>query len=234
MISINISNFLKQKMREGNINRKELSLKTNLSYNSIRNLEQGNKQNPSVETILKVADYFNTSIDEVVTNKKTNVIPIIKVSAQEAILKLKEFIKNKLQQNNIKPHVLAKSIGVGYETINDFIHPIPKKQSLGTATVFKIADHWDVSIDEMIGRTIPVKELNILKPLETISKKTVSSKPSIVGISNISDIKNIEKIKAAMTSLSNKSNIDSKSSKPVSPVAKLNASRNKKDDTPSR
>ena len=37
-----------------------------------------------------------------------------------------------------------------------------------------------------------------------------------------------------MTSLSNKSNIDSKSSKPVSPVAKLNASRNKKDDTPSR
>jgi len=201
----------------------------------LHKLLHASNPNPTLHTILKIANAFSSTLDDVLGRKSKQFTKIKQSKTiEESSFDLKKYINNYITRHDINPVNLAHSLGLGTDTIRDFTHFNSKKKSLSANTIVKLADHWDVSIDEMIGRTIPIKELNILKPLEIISKKTVSSKPSIVGITNISDIENIEKIKAAMTSLSNKSNIDSKSSKPVSHVAKLNASRNKKDDTPSR
>jgi plasmid maintenance system antidote protein VapI len=206
---------------------------SNLSYPIIHDLLHANKTQPNLSTVIKLADTFGVQIDEIF-NRNDYVVPDTKINAisnGQAQHNLRKFITNYSVENSIRPSKISQNIGLHSDTIKNFV---TKGSNLRSNAILLLADHFKISIDEMIGRTIPIKELNILKPLEIISKKTVSSKPSIVGITNISDIENIEKIKAAMTSLSNKSNIDSKSSKPVSHVAKLNASRNKKDDTPSR
>jgi plasmid maintenance system antidote protein VapI len=182
-------------MNDDGLSRTDLAQKIGISIPLVSELINAHKPYPSFSTVIKIANSFNTSIDLLLNEKSLDnrLEQSWIVSEKNIVTNLKKYIRAVM---NITPN-LATDLGVGINTIKNFLDEGHSKKILSTAMIFKLSKHLDVSIDEMIGRTIPVKELNILKPLETISKKTVSSKP-------------------------------------VSPVAKLNASRNKKDDTPSR
>lgn len=231
MINKNISNFLKQKMLDYSIDRQELSSKTNLSYNSIRNLEQGNKQNPSIDTILKIANYFGTSIDEVISNQKQkNSFKPNNISSADAMSKLKKFIKTRLQIDKTKPNLVAKEIGVGYETINDFIHPIPKKKSLSSSTVFKLSQYWEVSIDEMIGRTTPEQSKVTTQEKSALSLDITPDVATKLDKIKSSIAKNTQILKDASST-----SVDStKTNKPQSHVERLMQQRSKQSNNRER
>lgn len=182
-----ISNFLLTKLKTHDLSRKELSSKIDLSYNSIRNLEQGNKQNPSIDTILKIADYFESPIENILDNKNSPLGNYNNINFNEAIENLKSFIKSRLDADNIRGQNIAKIIGIGADTINDFVHPNPRKKSLGCSTLLKLSKFWNVSIDEMIGRVTPSKGISAEKTTpDPVVKKVILSKEAA---SKVQDIK---------------------------------------------
>lgn len=60
----NIAKNIKKLRREKGISQDRLSKLADLSLNSIVNIEAGNNPNPTIETLEKIANAFETSIDE--------------------------------------------------------------------------------------------------------------------------------------------------------------------------
>lgn len=221
MFSDHIKSFLLKELQNHNISRKKLSTLSKVSEPVIHNLLHGTRPNPSLNSILSIANFFDTKIDNILG--KTKDIPhekIKKISTETALNNLKTYINKHLNDNNIKPVKLAQVLGVGAAAIQDFIDTPPKKKSLGTNIIFKLSEHLDISIDEMIGRTTPEKDLSVTKKKEDL----------ISPISNKDDLLKLDQIKANLKTnahlISTKDKIiDSKSDKTKSFVERLKQER---------
>ena len=73
-----------------------------------------------------------------------------KHSVDQSMVNLKTYINHYLETNNVTPIKLAQSMGIGDGAITEFIQDNNRKKSLGTAIIVKLANHLDVSIDEML------------------------------------------------------------------------------------
>jgi transcriptional regulator with XRE-family HTH domain len=190
MLVSSIQKFLTTKLKENNYSRNELANKCNISYAVLHNLLKATRPNPSPETLCKIADSFNISIDEIVgrVHSSSNSNIYNKQSVDQSMVNLKTYINHYLETNNVTPIKLAQSMGIGDGAITEFIQDNNRKKSLGTAIIVKLANHLDVSIDEMIGRTSSSKE-KIVKQ---------SKSESIVGITNPDDLATLKKIKTSI------------------------------------
>ncbi len=152
-----IQSFLKKQNKS--CSRKDLANKCNISYAVLNNLLNATRPNPAFNTICNIADSFNISIDFLIGRSVAK--PNIVFKKQEISLvmqQLKSYIKKRIKQENTTSLKLAQAIGAGDGAISEFTKEQKRKDSLGTAIILKLANHWDVSIDEMIGRTSPSKE----------------------------------------------------------------------------
>ena len=60
---MNIADRLKQLMEEQNINQRQLSFLSNIPYTTIDGIRKRNCDNVKLTTLIKLADYFDVSID---------------------------------------------------------------------------------------------------------------------------------------------------------------------------
>ncbi|MBM3252827.1 MAG: helix-turn-helix transcriptional regulator [Candidatus Omnitrophica bacterium] len=61
---------LKELRRERNWTQQKLAEKASLSFNAITKIEQGAAEHPTLKTLLKLADAFGISLDELVGRNK--------------------------------------------------------------------------------------------------------------------------------------------------------------------
>jgi len=63
------SKKLKQLRKKSGWSQQKLAEKAGLSYNVITKIEQGSAKNPNIQTMIKLADVFQISLDELVGRK---------------------------------------------------------------------------------------------------------------------------------------------------------------------
>lgn len=64
-----LSNRLKELRKQKGWSQQKLAEKTGLSFNAITKIEQGLAKHPTLKTLLKLADVFGISLDELVGRK---------------------------------------------------------------------------------------------------------------------------------------------------------------------
>jgi len=64
-----LSKRLKELRKKASWSQQKLAEKSGLSYNAITKIEQGAAKNPTIQTIMKIADAFHISLDELVRRK---------------------------------------------------------------------------------------------------------------------------------------------------------------------
>ncbi|WP_341790206.1 helix-turn-helix domain-containing protein [Rickettsia endosymbiont of Polydrusus tereticollis] len=166
--------FLKKKLEENNLKRKIFAQESGISYNAVNKLINAERLNPDLTTILKIAKYFNCTIDEVIARTDyyvaTQNYKFNDISLEEAILNLRNYINDKLQKNNLNPYKLGREIGFSESPIVEFINNSNK--NLSTAVIVALADYFKISIDETIGRVSPSNQ----EPQQTVEEIKEPSK----------------------------------------------------------
>ena len=64
-----LSKRLKELRKKAGFSQQKLAERANLSYNAITKIEQGTAKKPTIQTMIKIADAFGISLDELVGRK---------------------------------------------------------------------------------------------------------------------------------------------------------------------
>lgn len=108
-------------------------------YEWCRNVAQ-----PNLTNIIKIADYFNCSIDYLVNKeRKYDIITI------EPLPKFSESLKKYMSERSVKQKDLAIAIGVNRTQIFRWTSGLSEPQ---LENLMKIADYFKIPIDVLIGR----------------------------------------------------------------------------------
>lgn len=153
----NVQKFLNKKFKKLNLTSAKFAQDSGISPAATSRIINAVQINPDFYRILGIADYFNCSIDEVIGRKQNiylyNSKTIFnKVHLAQVSMNIKTFIINKLKNHTITAYSLARLCGLGENTISNFINNKNVKKILSTNTIISIANYFDCSIDEMIGR----------------------------------------------------------------------------------
>jgi len=73
MSSVNLGKRIKEFRNKLEISQDKLSKKANIPFSTLAKIESGYTPNPSMETLIKIADALEVSIDELVGRSKKNV-----------------------------------------------------------------------------------------------------------------------------------------------------------------
>ena len=94
-------------------------------------------------------------IDEVLGRKKfihrDKIHPYVPLTLNDIKSNLTSFLKIKLHQYNMTEYILEKNCRSGSSTSTHFINTANNRM-LSTKVIVKLADYFQISIDEMIGR----------------------------------------------------------------------------------
>ncbi|MCC8371970.1 MAG: helix-turn-helix domain-containing protein [Rickettsia endosymbiont of Pseudomimeciton antennatum] len=159
-----IQKFLRSKFEKLKLTRKNFSEQSGIPYNNITNIMNELRSNPQMDTLLKIANYFECFIDEVVGRNEYLSLLQSKgrfkdLSSDDISNNLKEFLKDKSAKQDINLYVLGKKIGFNY-SIHNFVNGSRKQKTLNTQIVVALADYFQISLDEMVGRINPVTSDN--------------------------------------------------------------------------
>lgn len=165
-----IQKFLGSKFEALKLKRKDFSERSGIPYNNITSIMNGLRSNPQMQTILKIANYFECSIDKVVgRNEYLSSLQVQErfkdLSPDDINDNLKKFLKNKVAKQNINLYVLGKEIGFNY-SIHNFINGNREQKTLNSQIVVALADYFQVSLDEMVGRIASAKDTGSIKSSE--------------------------------------------------------------------
>lgn len=108
-----LQKFFKLTIQEKKIKRKEFQESTNIDVSTTNNIVNGRCRNPTLMTLVKIADYFNCSIDEVIGRNKKYYLSsqnYKNLTNDYMMNSLKEFIQHKLTETNLSKIQLAKTI----------------------------------------------------------------------------------------------------------------------------
>ncbi|WP_367364109.1 helix-turn-helix domain-containing protein [Candidatus Tisiphia endosymbiont of Nedyus quadrimaculatus] len=155
--------FLTHKLKDNNLKRKTFAQNSNILYKTVCNIINSVRSNPELETILKIANYFKCSMNEVIgrneyvsINQKDYNFQII--SSEDINTNLRHFLNKKLKEKNINPSQLGITIGFSQEVIPKFLKESNPKKTLSSTVTVALADYFQVSLDEMVGRIAPTKD----------------------------------------------------------------------------
>lgn len=70
MSSINLSKKIKEFRAKQKMSQDQLAKKANIPFSTLVKIEAGYTPNPSVKTLVKIADAFNISVDELLGRRK--------------------------------------------------------------------------------------------------------------------------------------------------------------------
>lgn len=164
MLSKNICNFIITTLDKHSLTRKQFADKSGISYSSVNELLSKRKANPAFSSVLKIANNFDASIDEILNAAPSHNTELIPLSHEKVMSNLRTYITSCIKKNNITPRSLAIKASLAPDSIRDFITRPPKKQTLGSHIICQLAKHWEVSVDEMIGRVEIKQEKTHVKP----------------------------------------------------------------------
>ncbi|WP_341748023.1 helix-turn-helix transcriptional regulator [Candidatus Tisiphia endosymbiont of Dascillus cervinus] len=174
-----IQKFLGLKFEILKLKRRDFSEGSGIPYNNITSIMNGLRSNPQMHTILKIANYFDCSIDEVVG--RSEYIPLLQVKGRFKDLSLddinnnlKKFLKDKVVKQDINFYILGKEIGFNY-SIHNFINGSREQKNLNSQIIVALADYFQVSLDEMVGRIAPTKDTDNTK----FSEQNFNSDPDL-------------------------------------------------------
>jgi len=167
-----IQKFLKKKLTEEKLTRKDFAQKSGIPYPTVNKLINAVSLNPDFETILKIANYFNCSTNEVLKKKTKKILlenqEFNKISTEQVVSNLKKLINEYLEKNKLNVYKLGKDIGFSEFAIFGLINN--KNKISSTEVILALADYFEVSIDEMIGRV----SLSNQEPLQTTEPNLTS------------------------------------------------------------
>lgn len=218
--------FINKKLEEGGITQRELAQKANISAPIISNISNGHKSNVAINTLYKLANALDCSIDEVCGRKAlyspTN--PSFTPLTTEAITSnLKSFLEEKMSQHGNNTRWLEKEANLGLGSIASFMKASSNHRSLNSAIVISIADYFKVSIDEMIGRIPHTRQRT--QNVEVQTAQLPNDQPKIADMPEVlkklanQDAEVIKNIKAELESYKAQ-NINSSRYKTTTPPTK--------------
>jgi predicted transcriptional regulator len=164
-LSQQVQAFLKQRLKENHLKRKDFIQKSGIPPSTVGKIIKAEYCNIGLKTLLFIANYFKCSIDMVIC-KTSYVSPhkekqeFFDISLDKANTNLRNFLCRKLKEYNLNPYKLAKKCGFSETAIFNFIKDKNAKKSLGSAVTVALADYFQVSLDEMIGRVKPTTVVN--------------------------------------------------------------------------
>ena len=154
--------ILKKKLIKEHLTRKIIAIESGISYSKICDLVIAKYTSPELKTLLEIANYFNCAIDEIIGRNHyiKNKQIFYKISAQDMIVNLKQFLIKKIKENNLNSYTLSKNTSLSNNAIRYFLKESNTNKTLGSAVTVALADYFQVSLDEMIGRVEPTTAVN--------------------------------------------------------------------------
>jgi transcriptional regulator with XRE-family HTH domain len=152
-----IQSFLQHQLAINRMSRLTCSKLSGIPYQTISKILNAERSNYEITTLLKIADFFECSIDEVVGREAYTVFKqdggtFNKLQSTDASSNLKRFISNKIYLLSISPYELGLSIGFSKNTLAKFLKEHSAKHSINAHILISLANYFDISIDVMIGR----------------------------------------------------------------------------------
>lgn len=193
-VNKNLQKFLLQKISDMKIKKKDFIIKCGISKPTLNTMLRGASFNPKLTTITKLANFCNSSIDEMLgrdskyyINKPKNFQQIDGALITKNLLSV---VENTMTELNISVLKLANKINVNTKTLSMFLDP-NVSATPGAATTLALANFLDASIDDMIGRRpssrMQEQKQDIPKQLSSLSKQ---------DLDKLSDIKHSVKSSA--------------------------------------
>ncbi|WP_367364649.1 helix-turn-helix domain-containing protein [Candidatus Tisiphia endosymbiont of Nedyus quadrimaculatus] len=156
-----IQEFLKRKFDELNLERKGFARNSGIPYSTVINITKGHKLNTDISNILKIANYFRCSIDEVIGRNDYITLPNTKnlvfheITLEEIITNIKRFLENKVKKQNLNLYKLSMDIGFSSNPLHSFVNGKREQKTLNSQIIVALADYFQISLDEMVGRIKP-------------------------------------------------------------------------------
>ena len=100
---MNFANNLKNIIKNTKITQQEIAKLINVAPTTYLGYEKGTSE-PTIETLTKLADFYNTTLDDIV-GRKTNLINIDALSNNKAILIKKVIRMNEFQEEVAKAYL---------------------------------------------------------------------------------------------------------------------------------
>ncbi|WP_250311829.1 helix-turn-helix domain-containing protein [Rickettsia endosymbiont of Oedothorax gibbosus] len=153
-----IQEFLEKKFNELKLKRKDFVEQSGIPYSTITHIMKGLILNPTINHILKIANYFNCSLDEVI-GRTQYALPIHTknfrtISSNDISNNLKKYIKDKVKKQNINLYTLGRDIGFSNNSLRGF-NDNREQKIFNSQIIIALADYFQVSLDEMVGRVDP-------------------------------------------------------------------------------
>ena len=156
-VSGNIKKFLKLKLKDRKLKRKDFVQGSGIPSSTLGNITKSEHYSPVLKTIITIANYFECSMDEVVGRNihislNTENYKFQIIDSERIGINLKIFLTEKVKKLNLNSYKLSRELGFNEHIIHDFIKEDSLQQTLGSAVTIALADYFQVSVDEMIGR----------------------------------------------------------------------------------
>lgn len=142
----NFKEKLKELRKETETTQKELAEFLNVRNTTVSAWEVGASE-PDLTTILKIAEFFNVTLDELLEKVSTDVIAKNDINAQNIYVNNLKFLRKK---RNMTQQQVADAIGIGMQAYSYYEKD---ERDPSPATLCKLADFFNVTIDELLGRT---------------------------------------------------------------------------------
>ncbi|MCC8398625.1 MAG: helix-turn-helix transcriptional regulator [Rickettsia endosymbiont of Labidopullus appendiculatus] len=152
--SENIKDFLAEELKKRGLKVSELAGHASIPPTTMRGMLENRR--PEIKNIIKLANYFDCSIDEMLGRKEfisSEKQQYAQLSPEELSGNLKNFINKELDKNNLTQYELGSKIGRSDDAVRPFLKEGDNNQKmLATDTVVAVADYFKVSIDGTLGR----------------------------------------------------------------------------------
>jgi transcriptional regulator with XRE-family HTH domain len=152
-----IQSFLQHRLAINSMSRFTFSKLSGIPYQTISKILNVQRSNYEIITLLKIADFFQCSIDEIVGRDKYIVYKkdgyeFNKLQPTDVSNNLKRFINSKIHLLSISPYALGLDLGFSKNALTKFLKENSSKYSINSRMIISLANYFDISIDVMIGR----------------------------------------------------------------------------------
>lgn len=186
----NIQNFLKESLKEGNLKRKVFVEESGIPYTTYDRLIKKTPKHIELNTLLKIADYFHTSLDKIIKKDsaiKDSTISFDTPSLDLIALNVRQSIQKQLTAKGLSPYQLGANCDIGESTVPKFL--VGKNSMLQVSTLIKVADYFEISLDDMIGRVGHTNQKSKIISDQTLTQAALLKTLNKEDLATIADIR---------------------------------------------
>ena len=175
--------ILKKLRLAKNLTQQQVASEINLSQQAYANYESGNRQ-PSYEMLIKIAEYFNVSIDYLLTGKEyiVNADFYRILLSDNGLNAIRAYLKDSLNETDYE--TLRQTLGIEFDEIRQFIDlGIPYGEKC-LNILDKILVALDLNVYDIFKAYYRSEEVNLLTETERKLLKAYRNKPNLQQIVN--------------------------------------------------